>query len=129
MICSRTLGTALNATALGLSSLLMASVSHAAMSAAAPQGMGVSAAATSFTVSIILKVRDPEGLDEFIEALFGEKSGEENPDSRMTARQSLNHLQATTGRVGVEVLAHLGVAAPLGNGAKQVAGLFDVEFV
>ena len=66
MNCSRTLGTALNATALGLSIVLMAPASHAASSAAAPQDMGVSAAATSFTVSIILKVRDPEDLDEFI---------------------------------------------------------------
>ena len=66
MSFSRTLGTVVKAAVLAASVVLMAPASYAASKTAAPQDLGMAPAAMSFTVSIILKVRDPERLDDFI---------------------------------------------------------------
>lgn len=66
MSFSRTLSTAFKVTVLAASIGLMSPAAYSAPKAVAPQDLGMAPAAMSFTVSIILKVRDPERLDDFI---------------------------------------------------------------
>ncbi len=97
MSFSRTLGTAVTATVLGASIVLAAPASYAASKAAAPQDLGMAAAAMPFTVSIILKVRDPERLDEFI-------ADSVNPDSPryhhfLSTEQFRNRFSPSSGQI------------------------------
>ncbi|MDE2565480.1 MAG: S8 family serine peptidase [Burkholderiales bacterium] len=55
--------------------LALAPAARAERPAPAPQDMGATPAATTMTVSIVLKVRDPEALDEFIADTVNPDSG------------------------------------------------------
>ncbi|MDE2082550.1 MAG: S8/S53 family peptidase [Burkholderiales bacterium] len=55
--------------------LAASSLALAERPGAAPQDMGATPAATTMTVSIVLKVRDPEALDEFIADTVNPDSG------------------------------------------------------
>lgn len=93
----RTLGAAVKATVLGTSITLAAPVSFAASKAVAPQDLGVAAPATTFTVSIILKVHDADALDDFI-------ADSVNPDSPryhrfLTTEQFRNRFAPSTAQI------------------------------